>query len=125
MITETGFGFPTKVIADGLQGRAVAIGQRIGRFAEGLHGEVREGIALEEAGGGGILPEATAVIFDEAHELEDVAGSYFGVTVSNLRFDDLARDVEHGLRQKNALSASLLQRSSCSRYSHRSPCCSV
>src|SRR3954454_212204 len=27
----------------------------------------------------GILPECGAVIFDEAHELEDVAGSYFGV----------------------------------------------
>jgi len=35
------------------------------------------------------------VIFDEAHELEDVAGSYFGVTVSNLRFSDLARDIDH------------------------------
>src|SRR6185312_11333672 len=49
----------------------------------------------EEAGGIGILPEFAAVIFDEAHELEDVAGSYFGVTVSNLRFDDLARDTEY------------------------------
>ena len=27
----------------------------------------------------GILPEAAAVIFDEAHELEDVASSYFGL----------------------------------------------
>ncbi len=59
-------------------------------------------------GAGGILPEFTAVIFDEAHELEDVAGSYFGVTVSNLRFDDLARDVEYTLRQKHTLSASIL-----------------
>jgi ATP-dependent DNA helicase DinG len=59
-------------------------------------------------GAGGILPEFTAVIFDEAHELEDVAGSYFGVTVSNLRFDDLARDIEYTLRQKHTLSASIL-----------------
>src|SRR6202790_2381420 len=29
----------------------------------------------------GILPEAAAVIFDEAHELEDVAGNYFWVFV--------------------------------------------
>src|SRR5438552_5780793 len=28
---------------------------------------------------GGILPEYHAVVFDEAHELEDVAGQYFGV----------------------------------------------
>jgi ATP-dependent DNA helicase DinG len=55
----------------------------------------------------GILPEAAAVIFDEAHELEDVAGSYFGVSVSNLRFGELARDVEFQLRQKQLLSASI------------------
>ena len=30
----------------------------------------------------GILPEAAAVIFDEAHELEEVASSYFGLSVS-------------------------------------------
>src|SRR6185369_5216273 len=48
----------------------------------------------------GILPEAAAVIFDEAHELEEVASSYFGLSVSNLRFDDLARDTEMLLRGK-------------------------
>ena len=42
----------------------------------------------------GVLPEAGAVIFDEAHELEDVASSYFGISVSNIRFEDLVRDVE-------------------------------
>jgi ATP-dependent DNA helicase DinG len=62
----------------------------------------------EGVGGGGILPEFSAVVFDEAHELEDVAGSYFGVTVSNLRFNDLARDIEYTLRQKQALSASII-----------------
>jgi ATP-dependent DNA helicase DinG len=63
--------------------------------------------AAEGAPDAGILPEAGAVIFDEAHELEDVAGSYFGVSVSNLRFAELARDVEFQLRQKQLLSASL------------------
>ena len=33
----------------------------------------------------GILPEVGTVIFDEAHELEDVAGSYFGVSREQLR----------------------------------------
>ncbi len=55
----------------------------------------------------GILPEAAAVIFDEAHELEDVAGNYFGISVSNLRVDDLARDVEGSLQHNRMLSASL------------------
>ncbi len=55
----------------------------------------------------GILPEAAAVIFDEAHELEDVAGNYFGISVSNLRVDDLARDVEGSLQHNHMMSASL------------------
>ena len=55
----------------------------------------------------GILPEAAAVIFDEAHELEDVAGNYFGISVSNLRVEDLARDVESSLQHNRMLSASL------------------
>jgi ATP-dependent DNA helicase DinG len=48
----------------------------------------------------GILPEAAAVIFDEAHELEEVASSYFGLSVSNIRFEELARDSEMLLRGK-------------------------
>src|SRR6478672_391658 len=55
----------------------------------------------------GILPEAAAVIFDEAHELEDVAGNYFGISVSNLRVEELARDVEYSMQQNRTLSASL------------------
>src|ERR1035441_2322727 len=48
----------------------------------------------------GILPEAAAVVFDEAHELEEVASSYFGLSVSNIRFDALARDTDALLRGK-------------------------
>jgi ATP-dependent DNA helicase DinG len=42
---------------------------------------------------GGILPEYHAVVFDEAHEIEDVVAQYFGVSVSNYRFQELRRDV--------------------------------
>jgi ATP-dependent DNA helicase DinG len=56
----------------------------------------------EYAPDAGILPEVGAVIFDEAHELEDVAGSYFGVSVSNSRVEELCRDVEASL-QRNRL----------------------
>ncbi|MGH9570879.1 MAG: ATP-dependent DNA helicase, partial [Candidatus Angelobacter sp.] len=68
-------------------------------------------LALRQTGGpdAGILPEFSAVIFDEAHELEDVAGSYFGVSVSNLRVEELARDMEATLQQKQSISAGLLQ----------------
>jgi len=55
----------------------------------------------------GILPEVGAVIFDEAHELEDVAGNYFGISVSNLRAEELARDVEASLQHNRMMSASL------------------
>ena len=48
----------------------------------------------------GILPEAAAVVFDEAHDLEEVASSYFGLSVSNLRFEELARDTDALLRGK-------------------------
>jgi ATP-dependent DNA helicase DinG len=48
----------------------------------------------------GILPEAAAVVFDEAHELEEVASSYFGLSISNIRFEELARDTDAMLRGK-------------------------
>jgi ATP-dependent DNA helicase DinG len=50
----------------------------------------------------GILPDAAAVVFDEAHELEEVASSYFGLSVSNVRFEELARDTEMLLRGKDS-----------------------
>jgi ATP-dependent DNA helicase DinG len=55
----------------------------------------------------GILPEAAAVIFDEAHELEDVASQYFGIALSNHRFDELARDTESMLRSKGVSTAAI------------------
>jgi ATP-dependent DNA helicase DinG len=64
-------------------------------------------LQAEGAPDAGILPEAAAVIFDEAHELEDVAGNYFGISVSNLRVEDLARDLEASLQHNRMLSASL------------------
>ncbi len=50
---------------------------------------------------GGIIPDYGTVIFDEAHEIEDVAGQYFGVTVSSYQFEDLARDVLALARRKD------------------------
>ena len=64
-------------------------------------------LQAEGAPDAGILPDAAAVIFDEAHELEDVAGNYFGISVSNLRVEELARDVEAWLQHHHLMSASL------------------
>ena len=49
---------------------------------------------------GGILPDYDAVVFDEAHEIEDVAGQYFGLSVSNYRFLELKRDITAVARYK-------------------------
>ena len=64
-------------------------------------------LQAEGAPDAGILPDAAAVIFDEAHELEDVAGNYFGISVSNLRLEELARDVESSLQHNRTLLPSL------------------
>ncbi len=61
----------------------------------------------EGAPDAGILPDAGVVIFDEAHELEDVAGSYFGISVSAARLEELCRDVEASLQRNTNYTASL------------------
>ncbi len=41
---------------------------------------------------GKVLPDYGAVIFDEAHLIEDIAADYFGFQVSNYRVDELVHD---------------------------------
>jgi ATP-dependent DNA helicase DinG len=53
----------------------------------------------------GVLPDAGAVIFDEAHELEDIASNYFGLSVSNIRFEDLVRDTEAMLKKSDSYAS--------------------
>jgi ATP-dependent DNA helicase DinG len=55
----------------------------------------------DQAYGGGIIPDYAAVIFDEAHEIEDVAGQYFGMTVSNLQIQELIKDTSAIARRKS------------------------
>jgi ATP-dependent DNA helicase DinG len=55
----------------------------------------------------GILPAAGVVIFDEAHELEEVASAYFGIGLSTQRFDELSRDTETMLKSRDAYSSSI------------------
>jgi ATP-dependent DNA helicase DinG len=47
--------------------------------------------------GEGVLPRYDAVVFDEAHALEDAATEFFGVGVSSYRFEELARDAQVAL----------------------------
>ncbi len=55
----------------------------------------------------GILPQAAAVIFDEAHELEEIASQYFGIALTNARFEELARDTESLLRAKAVTTSAI------------------
>jgi ATP-dependent DNA helicase DinG len=51
------------------------------------------------ASGGGVLPEHDAVIFDEAHRLEESAASWLGGRVSRAGLRRLAADVERACRE--------------------------
>ena len=58
--------------------------------------------AVRESAYGEVIPSCPHLVVDEAHQLEDVATQYFGVTVSNHRVDDLVRDAEaHGARLRS------------------------
>jgi ATP-dependent DNA helicase DinG len=67
-------------------------------------------LALKQDDFGSILPEYSAVVFDEAHEMEDVASDYFGRQISNFRFEELARDADQTLRLLHLGTPSLLRK---------------
>jgi ATP-dependent DNA helicase DinG len=67
-------------------------------------------LALKQDDFGSILPEYSAVVFDEAHEMEDVASDYFGRQISNYRFEELARDADIALRLLRLGTPPLLRR---------------
>jgi ATP-dependent DNA helicase DinG len=50
-------------------------------------------LALRKSEYGQVLPDYSAVIFDEAHLIEDVAAEYFGAQVSSYQLEDLVRDI--------------------------------
>ncbi len=58
-------------------------------------------LAVREQPFAGILPDYSAVVFDEAHEIEDVAGQYFGMSASNLQIQELIKDTSSISRQKS------------------------
>jgi len=64
-------------------------------------------LAVKDEEFGGIIPEYAAVVFDEAHEIEDVAGRYFGVGISNYQVQELVRDIAQISRTKQFGSGEL------------------
>ena len=51
-------------------------------------------MALKDTGFGELIPEADVVIFDEAHQIPDIASEYFGETFSSRQIQDISRDID-------------------------------
>ena len=51
-------------------------------------------MALKDTGFGELLPSMDVVIFDEAHQIPDIASEYFGESISSKLLLDLCRDIE-------------------------------
>ena len=64
-------------------------------------------LAAKDEDFGGIIPEYAAVVFDEAHEIEDIAGQYFGLSVSSYQIADLLGDIASLARRKQFNSPEL------------------
>jgi ATP-dependent DNA helicase DinG len=64
-------------------------------------------LSLRQEDFGSILPDYAVLVFDEAHEIEDIATQYFGIMVSNYRFEELVRDTDKALSETGASTSYL------------------
>ena len=55
-------------------------------------------LAVKETGFGELIPEAGVYIFDEAHQLPDIASLYFGESLSTRQFIELTKDIDYVYR---------------------------
>ncbi len=62
-------------------------------------------LALKQGDFGSVLPDYSILVFDEAHELEEIATQFFGVVVSNYRIEELVRDTDRVLTETGGASA--------------------
>lgn len=66
-------------------------------------------MAVKQEDFGAIIPHYSAVIFDEAHEIESVAGQYFGARLSSYQLEELRRDIA-GLAHRKGFGSAELDR---------------
>ncbi len=57
-------------------------------------------LALREQDFGELLPEAEVYIFDEAHQLPDIAAQFLGFSISRGQFDELVRDIKKAQKEE-------------------------
>ena len=50
-------------------------------------------LVVKESGFAELIPEAEVMIFDEAHQIPDIASQYFGQQLSSRQLQDLAKDI--------------------------------
>ena len=55
-------------------------------------------MVVKESGFAELIPEAEVMIFDEAHQIPDIASQYFGQSVSSRQLMDLAKDISIAYR---------------------------
>ncbi len=60
-------------------------------------------LAVRIVSPGAIIPNYEGVIFDEAHQLEEVATNYFGFSASNWRIEELVKDTRREAADKPRL----------------------
>lgn len=51
-------------------------------------------LALKDTGFGELIPEADVIIFDEAHQIPDIAAEYFGEHFSSRKVFELCKDIQ-------------------------------
>lgn len=67
-------------------------------------------LALREQGFGELLPDADIYIFDEAHQLPDIAAQFLGFSISRHQLDELMRDIKQAKQQESPESEDLIDR---------------
>ncbi len=70
-------------------------------------------LKIREKGVGEVIPDYDAVIFDEAHLIEEVATHHMGLQVSNYRLEELVRDIRQGLQRSGRTRGRHLVEKSC------------
>ncbi|MHB8256533.1 MAG: ATP-dependent DNA helicase [Acidiferrobacterales bacterium] len=62
-------------------------------------------LALREEGFGQLLPGVEALIFDEAHQLPEIASGFFGISLSSQQLNALCRDaIVEEIKEKSAVA---------------------
>jgi len=73
-------------------------------------------MALKDTGFGELIPTVDTVVFDEAHQIPDIASQYFGETVSSRQLTEMCEELQRlcmtelkDLSQASAMARTLLQ----------------